>query len=177
MKLNKRAKQLASVLHETAGENASAVNDSLKQVEGLIAKNAQFRSLIQSKRLTDEQRTDIIRNTFNDSLGLLVTEFLCIISKDRSVNLIRMVAKAYSDLYREKAGIIEVQAHVSNALDESSTNELKNEIQKVLNKKTDLKIEVDDDLLGGIKLRIENTFLDASLKSQLERLQGTLLQS
>jgi len=32
-------------------------------------------------------------------------------------------------------------------------------------------------LLGGIKLRIENIFLDASLKSKLNRLQSKLLQS
>jgi F0F1-type ATP synthase delta subunit len=46
-----------------------------------------------------------------------------------------------------------------------------------MNKKADLKIEVDGQLLGGIKLRIENTFLDASLKSKLNRLQTELLQS
>ena len=38
-------------------------------------------------------------------------------------------------------------------------------------------VEVDEKLLGGIMLRIENTFLDATLQSNLNRLQGELLQS
>ena len=93
------------------------------------------------------------------------------------MDLIRQVAKAYADLYRKKAGIVEVQALVSDPLNELSANALKEGIQTALNMKTDLNIEVDDELLGGIKLRIENTFLDASLKSQLSRLQRELLQS
>ena len=93
------------------------------------------------------------------------------------MDLIRQVAKAYADLYRKKAGIVEVQAIVSDPLNELSANALKEGIQTALNMKTDLNIEVDDQLLGGIKLRIENTFLDASLKSQLSRLQGELLHS
>ena len=77
----------------------------------------------------------------------------------------------------EKAGIVKVQAFVSDSLDESSVNAMKEKIQTALKKKTDLNIEVDDRLLGGIKLRIENTFLDASLANQLSRLQGKLLES
>ena len=177
MKLNQRVKQLASILHENAGGNAAIVNASFQQLDRLISTNADFRSFIQSKRLSNEQKTDIIRNTLNESIEPLLTEFLCIICKDRSVNLIRQVAKAYADLYREKAGIVKVQAFVSDSLDESSVNAMKEKIQTALKKKTDLNIEVDNRLLGGIKLRIENTFLDASLKSQLSRLQGELLDS
>ena len=93
------------------------------------------------------------------------------------MDLITQVAKAYADLYRKKAGIVVLQALVSDPLNELSANALKERIQTALNMKTDLNIEVDAQLLGGIKLRIENTFLDASLKSQLNRLQGELLQS
>ena len=73
MKRNQRAKQLASILYENSADNAANVNDSFLQVDQLISTNAQFRSLIQSKRLSDEQKTDIIRNTLNESIGPLLT--------------------------------------------------------------------------------------------------------
>ena len=59
----------------------------------------------------------------------------------------------------------------------SYINTLQENLKGVINKNVDFKIEVDNDLVGGIKLRIENTFLDASLKSKLNRLQNKLLQS
>jgi F0F1-type ATP synthase delta subunit len=37
-------------------------------------------------------------------------------------------------------------------------------------------MEVDPALIGGIKLRIENTFLDASIQNQLQTLRTELLQ-
>ena len=87
------------------------------------------------------------------------------------------VIKAYSDLYKEKAGTINVHAHVSQEMEVAYINALQENLKNIINKKVDFKIEVDNDLLGGIKLRIENMFLDASLKSKLNRLQSKLLQS
>jgi len=45
-----------------------------------------------------------------------------------------------------------------------------------LGKKTDLSIVVDKTIIGGIKLRIENTFLDGSVLNQLQSLRTELLQ-
>jgi F0F1-type ATP synthase delta subunit len=62
-------------------------------------------------------------------------------------------------------------------MDTADIDALQQNLQRAMNKKADLKIEVDGQILGGIKLRIENKFLDASLKSKLNRLQIELLQS
>ena len=149
MKLNQRAKKLAAILLESSVDNAGAVHTSLQQLDNLIKKDARFRSLLQSKRISNDKRTEIIRQ----------------------------VIKAYDALYKEKAGIVSVQAHIAQEMDTADIDALQQNLQRAMNKKADLKIEVDGQLLGGIKLRIENTFLDASLKSKLNRLQTELLQS
>ncbi|GIS53360.1 hypothetical protein Ct9H90mP29_04020 [bacterium] len=46
----------------------------------------------------------------------------------------------------------------------------------MLGKETDLSIDIDPSLIGGIKLRIDNTFLDASIQNQLQSLRSKLLQ-
>jgi len=53
---------------------------------------------------------------------------------------------------------------------------MKEKLDRVLNKDTDLSIEVDSSLIGGIKLRIENTFLDASIKSQINNVKLDLMK-
>ena len=53
---------------------------------------------------------------------------------------------------------------------------MKEKLDRVLNKDTDLSIEVDSLLIGGIKLRIENTFLDASIKSQINNVKLDLMK-
>ena len=56
MKLNQRTKKLATILLELSGENAGAVQASLQLVDQLIRKDARFRSLLQSKRVTQEKK-------------------------------------------------------------------------------------------------------------------------
>ena len=177
MKLNQRAKKLAVILLESSGDNAGAVHTSLQQLDNLIKKNARFRSLLQSKRISNDKRTAILREVLASSCHTIAIEFLGLIAEEKSVQLIRQVIKAYDALYKEKAGIVSVQAHVAQEMDTADIDALQQNLQRAMNKKADLKIEVDGQLLGGIKLRIENTFLDASLKSKLNRLQIELLQS
>ena len=177
MKLNLRTKKLASILLESSGEHAGAVHASLQQIDDLIKKDARFRSLLQSKRISNEKKTEILREVLTNLCHTIAIEFLGIIADEKSVKLIRQVIKTYDALYKEKVGIVSVQAHVAQEMEAAEIKALQQNLQKVMNKKADLKIEVDDQLLGGIKLRIENTFLDASLKSKLNRLQSELLHS
>jgi len=53
---------------------------------------------------------------------------------------------------------------------------LKQKLDKALGKDADLSIKVDASIIGGIKLRVENTFLDASLKSQIKNIKLDLMK-
>jgi F-type H+-transporting ATPase subunit delta len=177
MKPNQRAKKIAAILYDTAGGEAIQVHTSLQHIGDLIKKDAQLKSLFQSKRIHNDKKIQIIREVFSNFFHVLAVEFLGLMVKDRSIHIIRQVIKAYSDLYKEKAGTINVHAHVSQEMEVAYINALQENLKSTINKNVDFKIEVDNDLLGGIKLRIENMFLDASLKSKLNRLQSKLLQS
>ena len=54
---------------------------------------------------------------------------------------------------------------------------LKASLDEILGKKTKLSFEIDPSLIGGIKLRVNNTFLDASIHNQLQKLRTELLQT
>ena len=133
--------------------------------------------MLQSKRISNNQKTEILRKVLTSLCDTIAIEFLGIIANEKSVQIVRQVIKAYDTLYKEKAGIVSIKAHVAQKMEAAEIEALQRNLQKVIHKKADLKIEVDNNLLGGIKLGIENTFLDASLKSKLNRLKGELLQS
>ena len=66
---------------------------------------------------------------------------------------------------------------MAEALSESETDHLKLSLDTILEKSTDLNVSVDPELVGGIKLRIENIFLDASIQNKLNELRSDLMQS
>ena len=61
-------------------------------------------------------------------------------------------------------------------MSEAEIESLRSSLSEMLGKETDLSIDIDPSLIGGIKLRIYNTFLDASIQNQLQSLSSKLLQ-
>ena len=60
---------------------------------------------------------------------------------------------------------------------ESEIESLRSSLGQLLGKEMDLIIDIDPSLIGGIKLRIDNTYLDASIQNQLQSLHSKLLQT
>ena len=61
-------------------------------------------------------------------------------------------------------------------MDDSEIVSLRSSLSSALGKNIDLSLKVDESLVGGIRLRIENTFLDATIQNQLNTLKQELLQ-
>ena len=167
MKPNKLAKLYSNILFECA-KDMSALNevrDSISKKDNLVRSNADFKSFVQSKRLLKEDKLKVLDKVLGSSIHGLVLGIVSYMSGMQTNKTIGLIKKYYHERYKDISNQISVQAIVSNNLNEKETKELKEKLDKALGKDADLSIKVDALILGGIKLRIENTFLDASLKS------------
>jgi F-type H+-transporting ATPase subunit delta len=62
-------------------------------------------------------------------------------------------------------------------LDPKVVEEVGEEIERQTDRKIDLRTEVDEDVLGGLVLRVGNMVMDASVRSKLERLRREVAQA
>jgi F-type H+-transporting ATPase subunit delta len=69
-----------------------------------------------------------------------------------------------------------VTAHVADELSVAEVADLQKTLEESIGKNTELDLIVDPSLLGGIKLRIDNTYLDASIRAKMDNLRRDLLQ-
>ncbi|MFQ6675827.1 MAG: ATP synthase F1 subunit delta, partial [Fidelibacterota bacterium] len=88
---------------------------------------------------------------------------------------LKTTAAAYEELYRKRTNRVLVTAVTSVSLEEKEYEEIRRRLESSLNKGIDMKTKVDSRLIGGIKLRIGNTFLDGSVSNRLERLRDSLV--
>ena len=70
-----------------------------------------------------------------------------------------------------------IRDSLSSEMDKEDASMMKDKLDQVLSKDTDLSIEIDRSLIGGVKLRIENTYLDASIKSQINNIKLDLMKT
>tara|TARA_B110000014_G_C19822127_1_gene426512 strand:- start:35 stop:574 length:540 start_codon:yes stop_codon:yes gene_type:complete len=179
MKPNKSAKQLSSVLFECAN-NANAldeVRDSIFLLDELVRSNIDLKSFVQSKRLSQEQKLTVLVQVLGSSVHSLVLGIVSFLSGMQTNKTISRIKKYYFEQYKNIKNKVSVHAVVSSKIDKEGASIMKEKLDQVLSKDTDLSIEVDESLIGGVKLRIENTYLDASIKSQINNVKLDLMKT
>ena len=178
MKPNKLAKLYSDVLFECANDISALgeVRDSISMLDDLVRSNVELKSFVQSKRLSREDKLKIFNKVLGSSIHGLVLGIVSYLSGMQTNKTIGLIKKYYLERYKNISNQVSVQAIVSNNLNEKETTKLKENLDKVLGKDADLTIKVDASIIGGIKLRVENTFLDASLKSQIKNIKLDLMK-
>ena len=178
MKPNKLAKLYSNILFECA-KDMSALNevrDSISKIDNLVRSNADLKNFVQSKRLLKDDKLKVLDKVLGSSIHGLVLGIVSYMSGMQTNKTIGLIKKYYHERYKDISNQVSVQAIVSNSLNEKETKELKEKLDKALGKDADLSIKVDASIIGGIKLRVENTFLDASLKSQIKNIKLDLMK-
>ena len=178
MKRRSNIKNLAAALLVVAKEidAVDEVQRSIKLVIELLNKDAQFRAFMQSKRFTIEQKTEVIKFGLEDVCNPLIQELLIIEIDQNPTILMRDLSYIFDAMVKDELNIVPVEAHVADKLSVDELAYLQKTLEETIGKDTELDLKIDPNLLGGIKLRIENTFLDASIKNKMDNLRRELLQ-
>ncbi|MBT3179381.1 MAG: ATP synthase F1 subunit delta [Candidatus Marinimicrobia bacterium] len=172
------AKRLAKAIYSVSDENnlLESVHGALNAMNDLVKTESEFRAFIQSKRIKSDQKISILNQVMGEKGHPLVSDLLFYLKGNKAPRILLDLTKLFNRYYKEGKNILSVFGTVANEMSDEEKKSLKISLDTILGKETDLYIDVDESLIGGIKLRIENTFLDASVQNQLQVLKGELLQ-
>ena len=179
MKHNLNPKVIATGLFNVADQNndLDKVRDALKLLNQIVIDSGQFRALVQSKKIKGKSKVEILSSVLGKLSHPLANEVVSYLKGSSAANELKEISIFFDSLYRKKSNIIEVKGIVASKMSNQQIESFKASLDEILGKKTKLSIEVDPSLIGGIKLRIDNTFLDASIHNQLQTLRTELLQT
>lgn len=113
---------------------------------------------------------NVVRNGFSDEIKYLLKLLIDKGRFDKFSDIADYVRITYSH-----GTEVDALLKVSYPLDTETIIRIKDIIEKRLNKKLHLYIELDSDLLGGIYAKIENILIDGSIKRRLEDMRTKLL--
>jgi F-type H+-transporting ATPase subunit delta len=100
-------------------------------------------------------------------VGLLV--------KRGRVDRIATVAAEYHRLLNRERGVVQAVASTASPLTASETDALQRKVAQMTGQTVDLRVEVDESLIGGLTVRVGDTLYDASVRGRLERLRERLV--
>ena len=178
MKPNLSSKDLATGLFKVSEQNnvLEQVRIALMQLNDIVGGNGHFRVFIQSKKMKGNTKTNILNTILGESGHPLVNEMVSYLHGSKAPNDLKEISVLFDSMYRKGRNILQVKGIVAQEMSETQIQSLKTSLDAIFGKQTELFIKVDRAIIGGIKLRIDNTFLDASIHNQLQILRAELLQ-
>jgi F-type H+-transporting ATPase subunit delta len=166
------ARVYAEALFEAARDHdkLDAMHDELDQFADAVAENRDLQVFLFSPYFSTEEKRDGIQRVVVDADPELVNFLELLIEKHRMAAIFR-IREQFDDLWAEANKRLEVTLTSAVELDPQIVERVGKEIERQTDRKIDLRSEVDEGILGGLRLRVGNMVLDASLRSKLERLR------
>ena len=171
------ARNYAETLFELASRNESIqeYGDALGMVAGLLEDDSRFRTFVETPRIDDETKKDVIRKVFRDKVPKQVMNFVLITIDKRRQTLLREISAEYLLLLDDHLGREHVEVTVARPLDDATENVVSERLSKMLGKQAIPHIRVKPEILGGLIVRTGDMIYDGSVRRRLEDLRRRLL--
>ena len=100
-----------------------------------------------------------------------IQQFVLILQKNNKLKKIDYIIKEFINYSKKQAGIKMVEITVARKLEQPILNKIK----KIFGEKSEITEIVNKNLLGGIKIKVDDLVYNASLKTQLLKLKQSLV--
>ena len=159
--------QKAGSLDATAAEV-----DELAQ---LLASEPQLAKLFASRVLGTSERASSLERIFKNQLSELVYNFIQTVNRKGRMDKIQGIFKSFGRIVDQRNGIVEVDVYVASALDAHALDALGQKIGMAISRNVILNQKVDENLIGGLKLRVGDRLIDGSIATQLKILERKIV--
>jgi F-type H+-transporting ATPase subunit delta len=121
------------------------------------------------------ERTDLVDKLLAHRIPEPVLKLVGLLVERGKVDRLAHVAAEYRRLLNRRRGVVEALATAAAPLTATETEALSRKVAQMTGRTVDLKVEVDEALIGGLTVRVGDTLYDASVRGRLERLRERLV--
>ena len=150
-------------------------DDELRALRDVIEANPTFRAFLRDPGVGEQERADTLKRVFGGKLSPLVMNFLGVVNAHGRMGKIEEIARAYDELLDERLGKIEVDVTVAQRLGPDQLEQVRRSVSAALKKDAVVHQYVDESIIGGIVLRVQDRLIDASVRAQLEGMRRRML--
>ncbi len=152
--------------------------EEITQLREILAENPDFGKLMNHPKVTKEEKLKVLREVFENRISKELLGFLhLVVSKDRYGEIDAILDYFVDEVKRLKGiGI----AYVTTAfhLSEAKKKEIEAKLLATTSfRKMEMHYRIEEDLIGGMVIRIGDRVVDSSVKNKLFELQRELLRT
>ncbi|MFR7592138.1 MAG: F0F1 ATP synthase subunit delta [Longibaculum sp.] len=171
------SRRYAESLFDLAKEE-HAVESYQKDMEKIaeVFQEQSFVRFFSHVALSDDIKVNILKKSFENQVSHYVFNFLLLLIKKRRIRYIEGICHEFQSLCYDYFGMKVGKVYSAFPLSQDDMTRIERSISVKVGKKVKLRVVIDERLIGGIKVEIDNHIYDDSLSYQLESLRKELLR-
>lgn len=175
MKSTKVAIRYAKSLLELALEKGKLdqVANDMQYLRNTANENRDLTLLFNSPVVAPSKKLDIFKSLF-DQFEDVSFAFIQLITKNGRENYLPEIATAFDGLVKEHKGIVPVELTTASKLDEATKEKILAQVKSSVEGTLDVTEIVDESIIGGFVVKMGDRRIDASIKSQFNKLKQSL---
>jgi F-type H+-transporting ATPase subunit delta len=169
------ARPYASAIFKIAKDNNELPNwsDFLSLLSAVISDET-MGAYLQDDKVFDSDREKILTDLSKNQMVKYGENLIKLLIENKRLMVLPAIASHFEELKSVEEGVIEAQIIVAEKPDAKIINNLVSSLEKKFNKKIESNVVVDKSIIGGTKIIVGDSVIDASVKGQLNSLAYTL---
>lgn len=140
-----------------------------------VARVPQVQSLADNPKVTESQVFDVIVTAAKVTLASSLTNFLRTVLENGRLAALPLMVEQFQSLVKARQGVSEAQIYSAFPIDAGQLADIMGPLEKRFGRKLDAKVELDPELIGGVRVVVGDEVLDTSVKARLERMKSSLM--
>jgi F-type H+-transporting ATPase subunit delta len=173
---SKIARVYATALFQAAEEEGRVeeVRRDLGALVEAMEASAQLRQFLVAEEISDVRKTQVLMELTEGGDDLFRNLLRLLVDKSRESE-VAAVFRSFVHQVEEAQGLVHVEVVSAVPLTAPLQEALRAKIASSLQKTVELTLKVDQEILGGLRLRIGDRVADASVRYRLEQLRELLI--
>lgn len=176
------AKTYARALFELAlqqggRERAEEVYGELEDIVELARADGRFNEFLASRVLGVRERDRSLETIFSGRCSPMVLNFLRLLNRKNRLSHLPPIVEAFDKLVQEQFGRVEVDVFTPAPIDDAQLRSIRDRLAAALGKDPVIHPYTDPTMIGGVKLRIGDQLIDASVSARLRQMRERLSSS
>lgn len=139
-----------------------------------VAANEQLLQFADNPKVTNDQVFTVISGVVKQKLPDMASNFLHTVIENGRVAALPEVAKQFRDLVNAQSGTSDAVVYSAYDIDAATLTSLSGVLEKRFGRKLNLQVQVQPELIGGVRVVVGDEVLDTSVKARLEQMRVAL---
>jgi F-type H+-transporting ATPase subunit delta len=148
--------------------------EELGAIVELTRADKRFAQFLAAPGITPGQREQSLRKIFKGRVSEQTLHFLLVLNEKHRLGELGGVAAAFDELLQQHFGVVEADVFTAEPLGAEDLRGVSDRLAKALGKQVVAHNYAEPAMLGGIKVRIGDQLVDASLSTRLRKMKDQI---